>query len=203
MRISVTVTVTVTVTVDDVSRFAAKRTLKLLLKAGVDPNVLNLSGFTALQLAIMSAAAGRDDCTLYMLDGCGFDEDAITPDGKTWCATLPASPSLPLPPSDTCLCACVVQSAARCGARPPSDPATAALGRARQPAARLLRHHAPAGRMQDRKHRDRVRAAAARSGRWAIVSTLPSPRSCLTLPCPPFLSHPIPSLPFLALLLEQ
>ena len=94
MRISVAVTVTA----DDVSRFAAKRTLKLLLKAGVDPNVLNLSGFTALQLAIMSAAAGRDDCTLYMLDGCGFDEDAITPDGKTWCATLPPCRSLPLIP---------------------------------------------------------------------------------------------------------
>ena len=60
-----------------------------MLKAGLDPNVLNLSGCTALHLAIMSHAAGRDDCTLYMLDGCGFDEDALTPDGKTWCATLP------------------------------------------------------------------------------------------------------------------
>eukprot|EP01036_Dinobryon_divergens_P032604 gene32604-42224_t len=64
--------------------YAAKRTLKLLRKAGLDHNVLNLSGFTVLHLAIMSAAAGRDDCTLNMLDGCGFDEDTLTPDGKTW-----------------------------------------------------------------------------------------------------------------------
>ena len=61
---------------------AARRTLKLLLKEGVDPNALNLAGLSPLHLIIMSKAINRDDCCLYMLER-GFDEDQATPDGKT------------------------------------------------------------------------------------------------------------------------
>eukprot|EP00605_Chrysophyceae_sp_TOSAG23-4_P002242 GSChrysophyteH1.ASY1.ANO1.2486.1 assembled CDS len=61
---------------------AARRTLKLLLKMGVDPNALNLAGYSALHLIIISKAINRDDCCLYMLER-GFDEDQLTPDGKT------------------------------------------------------------------------------------------------------------------------
>ena len=61
---------------------AARRTLKLLLKHKLDPNALNLAGYSALHLIIMSNAVNRDDCCVYMLD-VGFDEEALTPDGKT------------------------------------------------------------------------------------------------------------------------
>jgi ankyrin repeat protein len=61
---------------------AARRTLKLLIKNGADPNAVNLAGFTPLHLTIMSKHVNRDDCVLYMLDR-GFDEEMATPDGKT------------------------------------------------------------------------------------------------------------------------
>ena len=61
---------------------ASKRTLKLLVKCGLDPNALNLAGYSPLHLIIMSKAINRDDTCLYMIDR-GFDEDAVTPDGKT------------------------------------------------------------------------------------------------------------------------
>ena len=61
---------------------ASRRTLKLLLKKKLDPNMLNLAGYTPLHLVIMSKAINRDDCFLYMLDR-GFDEDVRTPDGKS------------------------------------------------------------------------------------------------------------------------
>ena len=61
---------------------ASRRTLKLLLKHKLDPNALNLAGYSALHLIIMSNAVNRDDCCIYMLD-VGFDEEALTPDGKT------------------------------------------------------------------------------------------------------------------------
>jgi ankyrin repeat protein len=64
------------------AKTASRRTLKLLVRFGLDPNVLNLASYSALHLTIMSTAVNRDDCALYMLD-VGFDEDVITPDGKT------------------------------------------------------------------------------------------------------------------------
>ena len=67
---------------------AARRTLKLLLRYQLDPNAVNYEGFSALHLAIMSSAVGRDECVLYMLER-GFDEDQVAPGGKT-CLLLAA-----------------------------------------------------------------------------------------------------------------
>jgi ankyrin repeat protein len=64
------------------AKSAARRTLKLLLKHQLDPNALNLAGYSPLHLIIMSTAVNRDDCCMYMLDH-GFDEEMLTPDGKT------------------------------------------------------------------------------------------------------------------------
>ena len=61
---------------------SCKRTLKLLLKMNLDPNALNLVGYSALHLVIMSSAIGRDDLCFYMLER-GFDEFQLTPDGKS------------------------------------------------------------------------------------------------------------------------
>lgn len=61
---------------------SCKRTLKLLLKMNLDPNALNLAGYSALHLVIMSPAIGRDDLCFYMLER-GFDEFQLTPDGKS------------------------------------------------------------------------------------------------------------------------
>ncbi len=61
---------------------ASRRTLKLLLKYNLDPNALNVRGYTPLHLCIMSNAVHRDDCCLYMLER-GFDEDIDAPEGKT------------------------------------------------------------------------------------------------------------------------
>ena len=61
---------------------ASRRTLKLLLKKGLDPNVINLMGYSPLHLIIMSKATNRDDCCLYMLNR-GFDSEIRTPDGKS------------------------------------------------------------------------------------------------------------------------
>jgi len=65
---------------------AARRTLKLLLKAKLNPNVLNLAGLSPLHMIITSKAINRDDCCLYMLENAhrlGFDEAQKTPDGRT------------------------------------------------------------------------------------------------------------------------
>ena len=62
---------------------ASRRTLKLLMKMGVDPNVKNLAGYTALHLIVACKATNRDDCCLYMIDK-GFDTDIRTPEGKTF-----------------------------------------------------------------------------------------------------------------------
>jgi hypothetical protein len=52
------------------------------MKNKLDPNALNLAGYSALHLTIMSTAVNRDDCCIYMLDR-GFDEEQFTPDGKS------------------------------------------------------------------------------------------------------------------------
>lgn len=64
------------------AKSAARRTLKLLLRHNLDPNALNLAGYSPLHLIIMSTAVNRDDCCIYMLEH-GFDEELLTPDGKT------------------------------------------------------------------------------------------------------------------------
>lgn len=62
---------------------ASKRTLKLLLRFGCDPNALNFQGYSPLHLVILSTnGAHRDDCCSYMLEH-GFDEEQTTPDGKS------------------------------------------------------------------------------------------------------------------------
>lgn len=61
---------------------ASRRTLKLLLRAEVDPNAVNFAGLTPLHLIICSSAVNRDDLTLYMLEH-GFDDEQLTPDGKS------------------------------------------------------------------------------------------------------------------------
>lgn len=67
---------------------AARRTLKLLLRYQLDPNAVNYEGLSALHVAIVSSAVGRDECVLYMLER-GFDEDQVAPGGKT-CLLLAA-----------------------------------------------------------------------------------------------------------------
>ena len=65
---------------------AARRTLKLLLKAGLDPNALNLAGLSPLHVIIMGHAISRDDCCLYMLENAhrlGFNHQQRTPEGRT------------------------------------------------------------------------------------------------------------------------
>lgn len=64
------------------AKTASRRTLKLLVKKGLNPNALNLAGLSPLHLVIASKAINRDDCCLYMMER-GFDEDLRTPDGKT------------------------------------------------------------------------------------------------------------------------
>lgn len=67
---------------------AAKRTLKLLMRFGLQPNVLNNDGLSPLHLLIMSSAIHRDECFVYMIER-GFDEDQLTSMGKT-CLLLAA-----------------------------------------------------------------------------------------------------------------
>lgn len=67
---------------------AAKRTLKLLMRFGLPPNVLNTAGFSPLHLCISSAAVNRDECFVYMLER-GFDDDQLTGTGQT-CLLLAA-----------------------------------------------------------------------------------------------------------------
>lgn len=64
------------------ARGAAKRTLKLLIKFGLELNVLNNDGYAPIHLSIISNAIGRDICCTYMLD-VGFDEKQVTNDGKS------------------------------------------------------------------------------------------------------------------------
>lgn len=67
---------------------ASKRTLKLLMRFGLQPNVLNHAGFSPLHLLVMSSAIHRDECFVYMIER-GFDEDQLTSTGKT-CLLLAA-----------------------------------------------------------------------------------------------------------------
>ena len=61
---------------------ASRRTVKLLLKMNLDPNAVNSAGYTPLHVLITSNSLGRDKLCPYVIER-GFDEDALTPDGKT------------------------------------------------------------------------------------------------------------------------
>lgn len=61
---------------------AAKRTLKLLVRFGLNITAFNDEGFTPLHTIITSPALERDECCTYMLQR-GFDDTVRTQDGRT------------------------------------------------------------------------------------------------------------------------
>ena len=57
---------------------ASKRTLKLLVRFQLDPNLQNNAGYTPMHLLIMSVSPQRDECFLYMIER-GFDDNIRAP----------------------------------------------------------------------------------------------------------------------------